>query len=88
MCNVRKHPLFDAHLHEVMAEHPESRADEIVKAFKWALEEGAEFEEEEYDATEYVYFVTLEGIQIFYDKRNPVGKPTEITLRTVVVRPD
>jgi hypothetical protein len=77
MCNVTKHPSCDAYLHEIDVEHPELRAEETVRVVKWALEHGVELGEE-YDEGENVYFVTLEGIQVFYDKRHPLGKPTEI----------
>jgi hypothetical protein len=92
MANVSKHPLFDAHLHEIELNHPELRAEETVNAVKWAFEHGEMFEdvEEELgevelgrDETELVYFIKVGGIQIFYEKRDPVGRPTEIFFRTV-----
>ncbi|MEQ8788022.1 MAG: hypothetical protein RIC55_17070 [Pirellulaceae bacterium] len=86
MCNVSKHPFFDAYLQEIELEHPELRAGDTVKALKWAIEHGVDLAEQ-YDEADNVYFVTTAGIQVFYDKRHPVGRPTEVLFRVVHVRP-
>ena len=94
MANVSKHPLFDAHLREIELTNPELRAEETAKAVQWAFERGETFDDlaEELgevalgkDETQLVYFIKVNGIQIFYEKRDPVGRPTEIFFRTASI---
>jgi len=87
MANVSKHPLFDAYLHEVELKHPELRADEIVEGLMVSFKYD-HFPDEEFDEASGAYFIPQESILLFYYKREPVGKPTEVLLLRVHVRPE
>jgi len=84
MCIVTQHRLFDSSVHQVEMEYPEAR--EAIASLKWELERGAELGVYVHELD--VYRVTLEQIQVFYSKSDPLGEPTQIVLLTARLRPD